>query len=441
MNIEESDRMNPALRVSEAAEHQREAAIAFLRSLIGAQRNGEDAVQGLVATAAREMGCAVEVVRYSPEQVPMIAEFASTHAIDAGERASVVARLKGQGKGRSVIFFGHPDGEPISGTDRWKHDPFAGEISEGRIHGWGVADDLSGVAVFIRALQAVRAAGISPAGDVILASTPSKRHARGVSALLHGGLTADAAIYIHPAESGVGMREIKAFASGQVEFRIVVDGKEPETNEPSHTAFAHRAVNPFDKAVAIHQALSALGEQRAARIRHAALDAAVGRSTNVLIASVECGRPDTFARIAPICTLSGALSFPPPETLADVQGQIVDAVGAAAAADPWLREHPPRIEWISGVTGAEVAESHPLYQTVATAIRAVTGDAPYVNPMHTSSDIRNPIVQKGIPTVGLGPFCGDLTQNGRHDEWVDVEDYLRAIKVAAMSIVGWCGTV
>ena len=433
--------MNPARRVTETAEHQREAAIAFLRSLIGAQRSGEDAVQELVATAAREMGCAVEVVRYSPEHVPMIAEFASAHAIDTGERASVVARLKGQGNGRSVIFFGHPDGEPVSGTDRWKHDPFAGEISGGRIHGWGVADDLSGVAIFIRALQAVRAAGILPAGDVILASTPSKRHARGVSALLHGGLTADAAVYIHPAESGVGMREIKAFASGQIEFRIVVDGKEPETNEPSHTAFAHRAVNPFDKAVAIHQALSALGERRAARIRHAALDAAVGRSTNLLIASVECGRPDVFARIAPTCTLSGALSFPPPETLANVQAQIADAVGAVAAADPWLRDHPPRIEWVSGVTGAEVAESHPLYQTVATAIRAVTGDAPYVNPMHTSSDIRNPIVQKGIPTVGLGPFCGDLTQNGRHDEWVDVEDYLRAIKVAAMTIVGWCGTV
>src|SRR5882724_11110297 len=25
----------------------------------------------------------------------------------------------------------------------------------------------------------------------------------------------------------------------------------------------------------------------------------------------------------------------------------------------------------------------------------------------------------------LGPLGGDLTQNGLHDEWVDVEDYLR----------------
>lgn len=432
--------MEPNRRVTDSVEQRRDAAIDFLRALIGAQRHGEDAVQGIVAAAAREAGCEVEIVRYRPEDVPMVAEFASAHAIDSGERTSVVARLKGQGNGRSVIFFGHPDGEPVAGTDRWKHDPFAGEISNGRIHGWGVADDLSGVAVFVEALRAVRAAGLSPAGDVILASTPSKRHARGVSALLHGGLSADAAVYVHPAESGVGMREIKAFASGQLEFRIVVDGKEPETNEPSHTAFSHRAINPFDKAVLVHKALTALGEQRAARIRHSTLDAAVGRSTNLLIASVACGHADVFARIAPSCTLSGALSFPPPETLAEVQAQIASAVSSAAADDPWLRENPPRIEWVSGVTGAEVADSHPLYRTVASAIRNVTGEAPYVNPMHTSSDIRNPIVQKGIPTVGLGPLCGDLTQNGRHDEWVDVEDYLRAIKVAAMTIVGWCGT-
>ena len=76
---------------------------------------------------------------------------------------------------------------------------------------------------------------------------------------------------------------------------------------------------------------------------------------------------------------------------------------------------------------------------MADAIHQVTGEAPHVNPLHTSSDIRNPILQAGIPTVGLGPLGGDLTQNGLTDEWVDVEDYLRAVKVAAAVIDGWCG--
>ncbi len=432
--------MDETTATDTAAERRRADSIEFLRGLIAAQPDGEEAVQARVAAAAAAVGCTVERVRYRPLDVPMVAEFAAAGAIDTGERVSVVARLAGTGGGRSVIFFAHPDGESVAGTERWRHPPFAGEIDGGRIHGWGVADDLSGVAIMVEALATLRAAGLRPRGDVILASTPSKRHARGVSALMHGGLTADAAVYLHPAESGVGMREIKAFASGQLEFRVVVAGKAPDTNEPSHTAFAHRAVNPFDKAVLVHAALVALGERRAARVRHAALDKAVGRSTNLLVSSVACGMPDIYSRIASDCTLSCALSFPPPETLAAVQAEIEQAVAAAAAADPWLATNPPRVEWISGVTGAEVPDTHPLYATVAAAVRAVTKAEPFVNPMHTSSDIRNPIVQKGIPTVGLGPLCGDLTQNGRHDEWVDVEDYLRAIKVAARTVAGWCGT-
>ena len=44
----------------------------------------------------------------------------------------------------------------------------------------------------------------------------------------------------------------------------------------------------------------------------------------------------------------------------------------------------------------------------------VTGEPPHVNPPHMSSDIRNSIVQAGIPTVGLDP-----------QEMRDVRDLIR----------------
>ena len=236
------------------------------------------------------------------------------------------------------------------------------------------------------------------------------------------------------------MREIKAFASGLLEFRITVDGRAPDTSEISHAAFAHRAVNPIDKLWLIHRALQALDARRGGSMRHPALQQAIGRSTNLLVSHVGAGSRDVFARVAPDAVLAGSLSFPPPETLVDIQGAVEAAVRDAAAEDAWLRDHPPRLEFVSGVTGAEVSPDHPLYRVVAEAVRRATGEAPHVNPLHTSSDIRNPILQAGIPTVGLGPLGGDLTQNGLHDEWVDVEDYRRAVKVAADIIVGWCGT-
>lgn len=418
----------------------RQASLQFLRDLIAAQRDGEAAVQAIVAARLAKLGAAVETVRYNPADVPLVAEFAADTAATKGERESVVARLPGAGGGRSAILFAHPDGEPLAALDTWTRDPFAGDVANGRIHGWGVADDLAGVAIGVMAFETIARAGLRLKGEAILASTPSKRHARGVSALMHGGLTADAAIYLHPAESGVGMREIKAFCSGQIEFRVTVAGQAPDTNEPSHTAFAHRSINAFDKALVVRAALSELDAKRAARVRHPLLDAAVGRSTNLLIGAVAAGMIGAPSRMPTSCTLDCALAFPPPETLDQVKAEIVAAIDAAAQGDEFLKANPPKVEWISGVTGAETPAAHPLYQAVAGAIVAVTGEQPFVNPMHTSSDIRNPIVQKNIPTVGLGPLCGDLTQNGRVDEWVDVEDYLRAIRVIARSVAQWCGT-
>jgi acetylornithine deacetylase len=85
----------------------------------------------------------------------------------------------------------------------------------------------------------------------------------------------------------------------------------------------------------------------------------------------------------------------------------------------------------------EVAGDHPLYQTVYGAIVRVTGVEPKVNPLHSASDIKNPKLFSNIPTVGIGPLAGGLTQAGGHDEWVDVEDYIRAIKICAQIIVDW----
>jgi acetylornithine deacetylase len=196
-----------------AAEARRAESIAFLRKLIALQRQGEAAVQQCFADHMGDSGCQVEALSYMPSDVKMRHEFAEGEAMAREERASIIARLSGTGGGPSLIFFGHPDGEPLKNTETWKHDPFAGDISDGRIHGWGVADDLAGIAIMAEAIKVIHAAGLRPKGDIIATSTPSKRHARGVAAAMQHGYVADAAIYVHPAESGVGMQEIKAICA------------------------------------------------------------------------------------------------------------------------------------------------------------------------------------------------------------------------------------
>jgi len=427
-------------KVLQLIETRRPEVLEILQDLIRLQPDGEAAVQGAVAAQMAAGGAVVEPMTYLPTEVPMVAEFAATVNQATEPRTSVIGRYPASASGgRSVILFAHPDGEPIAGTETWTRPPFDAVIEAGRLYGWGVADDLAGVAMATAAMTMIHAAGIGLQGEVVIASTPSKRHARGVAALLHSGLGADASIYMHPAESGAGMGEIKAFASGQLEFTVTVDGQKPPTTEPGHTAFAHLGVNPLDKALLVIAALQRLDQDRAARVHHPLLDAAVGRSTNLLVSYMSCGQNRAFSRMPTEATIGAALSFPPGFTLDEIKAEVQAAVAAAAAGDEWLRANPPRLHWVSGVTGAEVADSHPLYRTAAAAIRQVCGTEPHVNAMHTSSDIRMPNVQKGIPTIGLGPLCGNLTQTGRHDEWVDVEDYLRAVKVTAVTVLSWCG--
>lgn len=427
--------MDDIARTPVASEDGSEA-LDFLKQLIAAQVGGEAAVQAVIADRLAEAGCTVERVDYDPGTVPVKGEFAADAARNLERRQAVIGRLPGAADKASLLMFAHPDSEPAADTSGWSHSPFEGTLDGGRLHGWGVADDLAGCAAAVLAIA--RVAETPGLGEVVFASTPSKRYARGVAALLHRGLRADAALYLHPAESGMGMREVKALCSGQLEFRITVRGRLPDTTEPGQTAFSHLAENPIDKALLLRDALTALADRRATRIRHPLIEAKVGRATNLHISSIVCGDLRRLSRLSETCRMGGAISFPPGETLAEVQAEVEAAIAEAAAGDPWLRENPPEVEWLTGVTGAEVPADHPLWQVTRAAVERLTGAPPHVNPMHTSSDIRNPAVEAGISCVGLGCLGGDLSQNDRHDEWVDAADFLRMVDVTTEVIRGWC---
>jgi acetylornithine deacetylase len=442
-SIGESKRLNKRLvswdieDLYEKIEKNKNRHIAFLQQLIQAQKGGEETVQALVAKKFKELGCEVETLRIKPTSLKFKYQFAAEDAIPDKKRISVVGKYPGSGNGRSLLMFAHPDSEDVRLTERWTHDPFTGEIDQGKIYGWGVADDLSGVAVMTEALSALLASDHEPGGDVILCSTPAKKNAQGVIALLSRGYVADASIYLHPAESGVGMREIKAIASGLLQFRIIIRGQVPNTTEPGKTAFAHLGVNPITKANLIIQALQKLDMVRGERVHHRSLEEKIGRSTNLLISHISSGSANGLTQVPVECTLGASLTFPPGEELKSVMKEIEDCVSDVVKEDTWLKEHPPVFDWIFGSQGVEVPVEHPLYQTVSSAIREVTGEEPFVNPLHSASDIRNPNLFAGIPTVGYGPLGGDLSQNGNHDEWVDVADYIRAIKITARTILEW----
>jgi len=425
-------------QVWEQCDVNRQEFLDFLRELICVSAQGESDIQNIVSEKLQSIGLEVDNIDYLPQKLSVRQEFADPSTVDSEEHTSVVGKLSGNSANRSLMLFAQGDTMPVDGGVGWERKPFDPVIEDGRLYGWCVSDDLVGVASMIYAIKSILDVGVKPKGDVIVASTPSKHRARGIIAVLEKGYETDAVVYVHPAETGVGLEEIKQATAGLLSFRVTVPGRLPDTGEPGHTSFHHKAIDPLEKAVIVIQALQSLNVSRGKNVRHALYEEAIGRSTNLHIAHIRCGEEKVLNRVSPECVLAGSVTLIPGEDLSDVQQQIAEVVHSASNSDPWLKEHPPILDWLVGTHGAEVSMDHPLYQTTKTNITEVTGIEPHPNPLHTASDIRNPMLFNDIPTVGLGPKGGGLTQTGKHDEWVDVDESVMTIKVLAGMIMDWC---
>ena len=81
-------------------------------------------------------------------------------------RASIVARLKGDGSARPLLLLGHLDVVTVDPSE-WSFDPFGGEIENGIVYGRGTGDDKGVVTGALQALLLLKRLGIPLKRDVI----------------------------------------------------------------------------------------------------------------------------------------------------------------------------------------------------------------------------------------------------------------------------------
>ena len=88
-------------------------------------------------------------------------------------RSIVLARLRGSGTGKPLLLLHHMDVVPTDPT-RWRHDPFAAEIADGKIWGRG-AMDMKGLGVVqLMAFLTLKRQNVPLARDVILMAVPDE---------------------------------------------------------------------------------------------------------------------------------------------------------------------------------------------------------------------------------------------------------------------------
>jgi len=88
-------------------------------------------------------------------------------------RASIVARLKGNGKKRPLLIMGHEDVVPVD-RSHWTVDPFAASERDGVIYGRGASDDKAMVAANLEVFLQLKRMRVPLDRDVIFLSEASE---------------------------------------------------------------------------------------------------------------------------------------------------------------------------------------------------------------------------------------------------------------------------
>ncbi|HXD63143.1 MAG TPA: M20/M25/M40 family metallo-hydrolase [Solirubrobacteraceae bacterium] len=435
----------PERSVCEAVAAGRDELVELTRALVafdttarevGDPPRDEAPLQEYLAARLREAGAEIDLFEPGAGELagaPLVPE-----GLDFAGRPQLIATLRGSGGGQSLLFNGHIDvvsGEPKAD---WTTDPFTPDVRDGRLYGRGACDMKGGVAAMTFAAEAIARAGITLAGDLIVATnTDEESSGAGGSALVAHGLRADAGIVTEPTDFRTWV------ACRGSEYGVIRVPGRPGHAEVRHPDWRHGgAVNAIEKAGLVLEAIASL------RARWAADDAfhhPVLSPPSLLPTVVSGGEwPVTYPSS---CDLTIAVMYLPVQADADGWGSAVrDEVQAwitrECARDDWLSEHPPAFTWWSnGVMPMEIPESSPIVGAMLDA-SADLGLRRELGGLDSWYDGATYTRLAGIPSIGYGPPGFDpegATVAHTIDEYVPVDGLVCCAQALAVAALRFCG--
>ncbi|MBI3750194.1 MAG: ArgE/DapE family deacylase [Chloroflexi bacterium] len=382
----------------------------------------ELAVQDVMAAQLASFGCAVERLDRDP------AAFARDDPEWPGAEMSrdalpiVLGRL-GRSGGRRVLLVGHVDVVPPGDPATWHHDPWAADLEDGRIYGRGAVDMKGGVTSILAAVRAIRETGLAERleGELLVVSVPSEEDGgQGMLAAIRAGAVGDLAIITEPSDLDVVIAH-----AGALTFRLTVPGR------AAHASVRREGISALDNLVTLIRALEDDEETRNAAERNP-LMTVLGLPYPTIIGKVSGG--EWASTVLDRVVAEGRYGVKLGQTWRDAEQDLRRCIDAAAAADPFLRDHPPTLELTGGkFSSAQIPADHPLPVGLANVAEAVTGRRPASLGEPYGADMRLLVNEGRTPTVIFGP--GVVTAAHAADEWVPLDQVVACARTLAAWVV------
>ena len=395
---------------------------------VGASPRDEERFQRFLVDRLEDSGATTSLVTPDADALrphPMIPD-----GFSFGGRPQLVARFAAGGDGRTLLLNGHIDVVSVEPRDAWTSDPFVAAVENGRVRGRGACDMKGGVAAMVFAAETLARLGVALAGELIV-NTVSEEESTGAGGLASARtLRADGAIVPEPSGLAVWIA-----CRGSLLPRIHVEGRSGHAGIPPKPHDEGGAVNAIEKTGIILEAIARLRDEWSRRPAHRFLAPADAVPTMIKGGEWLVSYPAE-------CTLDVHLEYLPAE--ADESGwgsrvkdEFAAWIRAAADADPWLRDHQPRIEWVDGeVPPAEVSEDDPLVVSLL-ATQSDLGARAELGGLDNWHDGATLTVEAGIPAVCFGP--GDITRAHTVDEEVPIADLVACAQGMAIAAMRFCG--
>jgi len=355
-----------------------------------------------------------------------IYDFCVEHGLEAelipveGERCNVIAYLRGDGTGKTLMLNGHTDTVP---PYNMTIDPFAAEIKDDAIWGRGAVDMKGPIASMLISMLALKRSGIKLKGDVIFTGViGEEERSEGTEYLVKSGLKADGAVVGEPSnyEYAIGHRGLEW-------LEIIVKGK------AAHGGVPHLGVNAIEKAAKLIEKIRIDLYPKLEKRYNEYMGPSVMNFGVVQGGS----QPST---VADKCSIKIDRRYIPGETVESVLKEFQDIIDGLKVEDPDFDAEIIRmpnnmltLDHVYLIT----PPNDPIVTTVRGAIKEVIDKEPLITRRRGWTDAALLSNYANIPTVVFGP--GNISFSHTKDERIEISQLVDAVDIYTRIIQNFCG--
>ncbi|MGB9840791.1 M20 family metallopeptidase [Thermovenabulum sp.] len=340
----------------------------------------------------------------------------------APKRPNVIAVLRGNMPGKTILLEGHTDVVTPGDASKWKYHPFKGEVVDRKIYGRGACDTKGNLAASIIAAKAIKDSGISFPGKIILCiPVDEEGMMTGIKDFIRRGWADDVngAIICEPVDNNICL-DIK----GAIRILVRIKGK------MAHGCMPYAGINPNIGMANVILKLKELEEKEKERLgRHKYLGFPSITPTVVMSPSNGKGQLNVVPEDSLIAYDLRTIPGQKEEVLL---GQIEEIFNQLKKE---VENFDCEYEVIEKRPCVSTERNDPIVKSVEKAYTKVTGSEPVYNGVPGATDGTFLRAWKNIPVVVIG--AGEREIPHQRDEYVSIDQLIETTKIYAASILNF----